>query len=56
MFFSHGTGNSRGVCFVWKIDGGIICESIYCDKEGRVLIVKVITNNNVFYVVNLYAQ
>ena len=41
---------------MWKTDGGIICESIYCNKEGRVLIVKVIINSNVFYVVNLCAS
>ena len=52
MFFSHGTSYSRGVFIVWKTDGGIICESIYCDKEGRVLTAKIIMNSIIFYVVN----
>ena len=36
--------------------GRRICDKVFVDNEGRMLIVKVIVNNNFYYLVNIYAS
>ena len=55
ILFSLGTNNSRGVCVVWKRNSGVSCKNIHSDNDGRVLIMKVIIGNKVFYIINIYA-
>jgi len=55
IIFSHGTSASRGVCIMLPKYLQEHCEVIYKDVSGRILIIKIEINENVFYVGNIYA-
>ena len=55
MFFSHGSSHSRGVCTLLNPHSTFHLRRVEADSEGRFLIVKVIIDEECFFVTNIYA-
>ena len=53
--FSHGSVHSRGVCILLNVDSGFSLSTVYADREGRYIIVKVNTGDEQLFVINIYA-
>lgn len=55
IFFSHGTGNSRGCCMLVRNTLDFSPLSVHADNEGRFLIVKSLIVDDPITIVNVYA-
>ena len=55
IFFSHGSSHSRGVCILLNPHSTFHLRRVEADSEGRFLIVKVIIDEECFFVTNIYA-
>ena len=55
IFFSHGSSHSRGVCTLLNPNSLFNLRRIEADSEGRLLIVKVIIDEDCYFVSNIYA-
>ena len=55
IFFSHGSSHSRGVCILLNPHSTFHLRRVEADSEGRFLIVKVIIDEECFFVTNRYA-
>ena len=55
IYFSHGQLNARGVCIMFQKNLQIKITDVSRDQEGRILMVKVVFNEQNFMVVNVYA-
>jgi exonuclease III len=54
-YFSHGTTKSKGVCTIIPKTFKGSSEVIFSDLEGRILIVKIVIENEEFILCNIYA-
>ena len=54
-FFAHGTKHSRGVAILVKKGFDFDPISIYCDANGRYIIMKTVIQGEVMFIVNIYA-
>ena len=54
IFFSHGTSSKAGVCILLKPRSAIAVQSVYRDKEGRMILLNVMHGESVFSVANVY--
>ena len=54
IFFSHGSLHSRGVCILLNPHSTFHLRRVEADSEGRFLIVKVIIDEECFFVTNIY--
>jgi exonuclease III len=55
ILFSHGSSNSKGVCIMIPQNLDHHIEDKITDENGRILIIKIKVNNELFVVCNLYA-
>ena len=55
VFFSHGSGNSRGCCILIRDTLDFNTVKVNSDRDGRFIIVQSLIANNPITIVNLYA-
>lgn len=55
IFFSHGSSNSKGVCILLPPSIDFNIEDKYMDNDGRVIILKIKINTELFILCNVYA-
>lgn len=55
MFFSHGTNHARGTAILLKPGLDAKVEQLFCDEDGRVIIMSVTVQDSTFKMVNVYA-
>ena len=55
IYFSNGESNARGVCIMAKPRTKLNVKKIYRDTEGRFICIKIVVNDTVFVIANIYA-
>ena len=55
MFFSHGTGHSKGVLILVKDQLDFKLQSIKVDSQGRYILLEAIIQDSPFLLLNIYA-
>ena len=55
ILFSHGTSNSKGVCILLPLNIDCHVEDKITDNEGRLIILKLKINTEIFILCNIYA-
>ena len=55
MFFSHGTGHSKGVLILVKDQLDFKLQSIKVDSQGRYILLEAIIQDSLFLLLNIYA-
>jgi len=55
IFCSHGSKHSRGVMIMCKPGVSCTINQLYCDNEGRIIILEITTDDFSFVLINTYA-
>ena len=55
IVFTHGTAHSRGLCILLNPNSTFEFDNIHSDEHGRFLISKLKVNEEIFFIVNVYA-